>query len=152
MRSATLSLGALAVLAACFHRGEASSASGSPPASPAKGTLAIGERITEPVVALADIALSPASYANGVIATRGEVTAVCQEMGCWMELRDASGQAHVRMHGHSFFVPRSAAGHMARVQATVLARPADTECEEGAAAPGRPVARVDLDATGVELD
>jgi hypothetical protein len=116
-----------------------------------KGTLLLGERITSSVVPLADIAKNPAKFANRTVATTGTVTSVCQEMGCWMEIRDESGQAHVRMHGHSFFVPKTASGHVARVQATVLTAP-DEECTDQPPAAGKSLAKVDLDATGVELD
>ncbi len=111
------------------------------------GTLALGERITSPLVPLADIAKNPSQFQNRVFATSGKVTAVCQEMGCWMQLEDASGKAHVRMHGHTFFVPKTAPGHLARVQAT-LVKPTGgaTDCEEGKAA------KLELDATGVEID
>ena len=66
-----------------------------------------------------------------------------------MELEDASGSAHVRMHGHTFFVPKTAPGHLARVQATLVKKPAGgaDDCEEGKAS-----AKVELDATGVEID
>jgi hypothetical protein len=122
------------------------------PASPASssapaGTLAIGERITSPVVPLADIAKDPARFKDRVFATSGKITAVCQEMGCWMQLEDASGSAHVRMHGHTFFVPKTAPGHVARVQAT-LVKPAGgaDDCEVGKSA------KLEFDATGVEID
>jgi hypothetical protein len=112
--------------------------------------------VTAPLVSLADIARQPSRYADQPIATSGRVTAVCREMGCWLELADASGSAHVRIHGHSFSVPRTAPGHTARVQARVITskRSAD-ECEDeakaaGDAGPG--LARVELDATGVQID
>jgi hypothetical protein len=112
------------------------------------GTLAIGERITSPIVSLADIAKDPARFQNRVFATTGKITAVCQEMGCWMQLEDASGRAHVRMHGHTFFVPKTAPGHIARVQATLVKPTGSAEdCEEGKAS-----AKLELDATGVEID
>ena len=99
-------------------------------------------------MSLADIAKDPARFENRVFATSGKITAVCQEMGCWMQLEDASGRAHVRMHGHTFFVPKTAPGHIARVQAT-LVKPAGgaDDCEEGKAS-----AKIELDATGVEID
>jgi hypothetical protein len=113
------------------------------------GTLALGERITSPLVSLTDIAKDPARFQDRVIATSGKVTAVCREMGCWMELEDATGRAHVKMHGHTFFVPKTAPGHLARVQATLVKRAASgsDDCEEGQAS-----AKVELDATGVEID
>jgi hypothetical protein len=118
----------------------------SSPSAPA-GTLAIGERITSPIVPLADIAKDPAHFKDRVFATSGKITAVCQEMGCWMQIEDPSGSAHVRMHGHTFFVPKTAPGHVARVQAT-LVKPAGgaDDCEEGKSA------KLEFDATGVEID
>src|ERR1700722_5728309 len=111
---------ALALSLACSRSREATPAPAASASASSPGTLLLGERITSPVVPLADIAKDPARYANTTVATTGQVTAVCQEMGCWMELRDDAGQAHVRMHGHQFFVPKTAAGHVARVQATLV--------------------------------
>jgi hypothetical protein len=125
----------------------APAASASPAASAAP--LALGQPITSPLVSLSDIAHDPARYRDKVIATSGKVTSVCREMGCWMELEDASGQAHVRMHGHSFFVPKTSPGHLARVQATVVkAAGAADDCEEKSSG----MAKIELDATGVEID
>jgi hypothetical protein len=71
-------------------------------------------------------------------------------MGCWLEMHDASSQAHVRIHGHAFFVPKTAPGHTARVQARLVGG-AEEECaEHGEKKPG--LARVELEATGVEID
>jgi hypothetical protein len=147
MRIACLS--ALLLGAACSRA--STDAAGAAPSALPKSTLAIGAPISAPNVALADIAKSPASYANKVVTTTGTVTAVCQERGCWMEIRDASGQAHVRMHGHTFFVPKTASGHVARVQATVLTNP-DESCTDSPPPAPSAMARVELDATGVELD
>jgi hypothetical protein len=119
-------------------------------AAPPKGTLVLGERISLPIVPLAEIAKNPSRYEHSLVATGGKVTAVCQEMGCWMELQDESGQAHVKMHGHTFFVPKTASGHIARVQAKVLSGAVE-HCDESPP-PQNAMAHVELDATGVELD
>ena len=141
---------AIPILAACSRAADGKSAPSASASTAPRGTLALGEPIGSRLVSLADIAKSPAQYENQVVVTSGKVTAVCQEMGCWMELHDGSGQAHVRMHGHTFFVPKTASGHFARVQATVL-RGSDEECSESPS-PEHAVAKVQLDATGVELD
>jgi hypothetical protein len=75
-------------------------------------------------------------------------------MGCWMEIKDADGAAHIRMHGHAFYVPKTASGHHAKVQATIVpAKGSEEDCnEEAAKQMGHPVAKIELDATGVELD
>jgi hypothetical protein len=152
MRFAALT--ALVLLAACSHASTdapGAPASSAAPAALPKSTLAIGAPISAPDVALADIAKAPGAYANKTVTTSGKVTSVCQEKGCWMEIADASGQAHIRMHGHSFFVPKTAAGHLARVQATVLSDP-DESCTDSPPPASGPVAKVQLDATGIELD
>lgn len=153
MRRISIALGGFILLVAACSRSGASSqpspgAKASVPASPSAppGTLALGERITSPIVPLAEVAKDPARYKDRVFATSGKITAVCQEMGCWMQLEDASGSAHVRMHGHTFFVPKTAPGHVARVQGTIVQPAGDTDCEEGKSA------RLQLDATGVEID
>jgi hypothetical protein len=71
-------------------------------------------------------------------------------MGCWMEIKDATTGAHIRMHGHTFFVPKTASGHQARVQATLVASGAPAACNEPECAP-RDLSMLQLDATGVEL-
>jgi hypothetical protein len=154
MRLGLVGLAALSLPLGCSRGAVQNQPAPSPPASaPAMesapaGTLAIGERITSAIVPLADIAKNPSQFQGRVFATTGKITAVCQEMGCWMQLEDTSGRAHVRMHGHTFFVPKTAPGHIARIQAT-LVKPAGgaEDCEEGKAA-----AKLELDATGVEID
>jgi hypothetical protein len=108
-----------------------------------------------PSVALSEIASHAGSYENKVVTTSGTVTAVCQHMGCWMELKDDSGkgEAHVKMAGHEFFVPKTASGRHARVQAKVLKTDPSEECsQEASEQTGKPVAKLELEATGVELD
>jgi hypothetical protein len=145
---------ALAAAIGCSRPNAQTTQRATPPPSSAStpvGTLALGERITSPLVPLADIAKHPDRFPSGIVATSGKITAVCKEMGCWMELVDASGQAHVKMHGHTFFVPRTAPGHIARVQAHIVPKGGDDDCTEEA--PNQSgVARVELDATGVEID
>ena len=67
-------------------------------------------------------------------------------------MKDEHGFAHIRMHGHSFFVPKTASGHHARVQATIVRADDETECDEKSGDAGKAMTRVELDATGIELD
>jgi len=117
------------------------------PASAAPATF--GEKISATdTVKLSDIAKNPGSFKGKAIATTGTVTAVCQERGCWMALKDdGGGTATVRMHGHSFFVPRSSSGKHARVQGSVVLVKDGKECDDMTAQG----AELELDATGVEL-
>ncbi|HEY4239547.1 MAG TPA: DUF4920 domain-containing protein [Kofleriaceae bacterium] len=107
-----------------------------------------------PTVALADVMKDPAKYKGQAFVTTGTVTAVCQEMGCWMEIKDATGQAHIKMAGEAFSVPKDSAGKTARVQGTLTdVKGNDAECAgEAAKATGKEVAKLQLEATGVEIN
>ena len=123
-----------------------------------KSNLALGAPIPggAPTVSLADVAKNPGAYRGKSITTTGTVTSVCQNMGCWMEIKDEQSQAHIKMAGHNFFVPKTAAGHKAKITATLVPSADDdeeTECnQEAQKQMGHKVAKLQLEATGVELD
>lgn len=113
-----------------------------------------GASITEKTsTPLATLLEDPTKFGGKTVRTEGVVTAVCQSMGCWMEIGDDTGQIHIRMAGHSFFVPKKSSGHRAIVQGTVVA-PEELACGDGcrehAGDPGK-MAKVELEATGVEF-
>jgi hypothetical protein len=142
--------GLVVSIAGCNSKAPASSA---PPAtSAAASRVKLGAPIRAgKSVPLASIAKDTAQYANTSVTTEGRVVAVCQAMGCWMEIADTNGEAHVRMSGHSFFIPKSAAGRRAVVEGTVLPKPDNGECEQEAAEATGKTVKIELDATGVEL-
>ncbi len=162
MRRSLLVLVMLA-LAAC-DMGKTSEPAKPAPTATAEGALHLGAPIGSSAqkVALTDVAKNPDAYVGKTFATTGTVTAVCQHMGCWMEIKDDSGEAHVKMAGHAFFVPKTAAGHKATVLATLVKNDADEACgddgdkKQGCKAEaekqlGRPLAKLELVAQGVEL-
>jgi len=148
----------LAAVAACTPSSPAPSSGGTsaPPAASAAPKNVLGQAIpaNAPDVPLASIAKEPKAFVGKTITTTGTVTSVCQHMGCWMEIKDEVTQAHVSMAGHGFFVPKTASGRKARVQGTLTSAPdEESECnEEAAKQMGKPVAKLQLEATGVELD
>jgi hypothetical protein len=113
----------------------------------------ITEKTSTPLTSLVE---QPTKYADKTVRTEGVVTAVCKSMGCWMEIGDDTGQVHVNMAGHSFFVPKTASGHRAIVQGKLLAPDQDMACSDGcrehdhAGEPGQ-LAKVSFEATGVEF-
>jgi hypothetical protein len=147
----------------------------SPAPSPTKadeGALRLGSPIEASAekVALTDVAKNPSAFVGKKFATTGTVTAVCQHMGCWMEIKDDSGEAHIKMAGHAFFVPKTASGRKARVLATLVKSEEQGACgdegmhaaggggggkkgcrAEAEAQLGRPLAKLELVADGVEL-
>ena len=141
----------------------------------ATGALRLGAPIEPSAqsVVLADIAKSPSAYVGKTFTTTGTVTAVCQHKGCWMEIKDDASEAHIKMAGHAFLVPTTASGRKARVLAKLVKAENQGMCEgeghEGMAAAGngagekrgcraeaeaqlgRPLAKLELVADGVEL-
>lgn len=128
--------------------------------APAKTPLdktKFGSAITETeVTPLTKLVSEADAYADKVVRTEGTVTSVCQSKGCWMQLSDANGVAHVKFAGYGFFVPKNSSGHRAVVQGKVLKSQVD-ECsakdgcrEKGEKESGQ-VAKLDFEATGVEF-
>ena len=123
-------------------------------APPVAGRMGQPIAATLPVVALAAVVKDPAAYKGKPFVTSGTVTAVCQSMGCWMEIKDDASEAHIKMAGEKFFVPKTSAGHKARVQGTLTeVTGGDAECaKEASEQTGKQVATLQLEATGVEID
>lgn len=92
----------------------------------------------------------PAQFTSKTVRTEGVVVAVCKNKGCWMELSDEAGLAHVKMAGHSFFVPRDSSGHRAVIQGRVVNAPKD-HCTEEAEEQTGAVAKVEIEASAVEF-
>lgn len=106
------------------------------------------------VTTLDAIVAEPAKFAQKTIKTEGTVTAVCQHMGCWMEIGADDKLAHVKMAGHSFFVPKTATGHHAIVEGQLSdAGGSGGACmHEGKdSCAGNADAKVQLEATGVQF-
>jgi Domain of unknown function (DUF4920) len=146
-------------LGACSKEAPPGTATKDVPAPVVLKNLTLGAPIpaTAPVVALSDVAKNPAAYDGKSITTTGTVTAVCQSMGCWMEIKDDASQAHIKMAGHGFFVPKTASGHKAKVMATVSTEDdscGEDDCKQKAAKDAKDgkLAKLQLVATGVELD
>lgn len=106
------------------------------------------------IVALATVLANASQYADQVVRTEGQVSQVCQKMGCWIELT-AEGATPVRvpMAGHSFFLPREAAGKAAVVEGTVKVKALTEEERAHYAAEGAQAVdqAVSIEATSVVI-
>ncbi|HEY4116919.1 MAG TPA: DUF4920 domain-containing protein [Byssovorax sp.] len=151
---------AVVALVACGRGPEPVAEAEGPKAQPAAATTPapkpaekrkFGGDVTEQTSTPLDaLVKTPEKFTAKTVRTEGKVSAVCQHMGCWMEIADASGKAHIKMAGHSFFVPKDAAGHHAVVQGTVM--PGDKDhCTEEAAEQTGGVAKVEIEANAIEL-
>jgi len=113
-----------------------------------------------PFVALTEIQKDPKSFAGKKVRTRGEIVAVCQNAGCWADIKPEGGAAaviptHVSMHDHAFLLPKTSKSRIAEVEGTLAVRElTQSECDhynsEGASlVAGAPV--LSVDASGVVL-
>jgi hypothetical protein len=137
------------------HEGHGSHDGQPQPRPLADGSQAFGGDIdaAAETVTLASILASPDQFAGKTVKTQGEITQVCQRMGCWMELRGEPNTPAIRvpMAGHGFFLPRDVAGRRATVQGAVEVRELSEDDarhleEEGAQAARQ---RVGIQATAV---
>lgn len=137
-------------------RGSAGGSKGGVQQATAAGVKALdktkfGQPITETsTVPLPSIVKDPSQFASKTVRTEGMVSAVCQSMGCWMQIADTSGKAHIKMAGHSFFVPKESAGHRAVVQGKVTTGPQAPACGNDSCG-NQEVTQIEIEATGVEL-
>ncbi len=103
---------------------------------------------------LASLVAAPTKFAGQTVKTEGVVKAVCKSAGCWMEIGDESGRAHIKMAGHSFYVPKNCDGHRAVVQGKVKEGAPQNECGSKDSCGGEDngaLAKLEIEATGVEF-
>jgi hypothetical protein len=86
----------------------------------------LGKPLTlkEPV-SISALLAHPDDYAGKTVLVKGKISAVCQMMGCWMDLTDAGGKQRIHIDvGHgSFQIPKDVVGK------TVLAEGRFTKSE-----------------------
>ena len=108
------------------------------------------------LTALADVTAAPERFKDQVIKTDGEIARVCQAMGCWMELRATADAQPVRvpMAGHSFFLPKDAAGRHATIEGRVTLQELTPEARAHLAGEGAVAvaSALSIAATGVVID
>ena len=69
--------------------------------------------VKEPVT-LAALMDHPDSYVGKTVQVRGKITAVCQMMGCWMELKNDAGQSvRIKVEDGDIVFPKDSAGKVA---------------------------------------
>jgi hypothetical protein len=79
------------------------------------GETKLGKPLTvkEPMP-IATVLAKPGDYVGKTIAVKGKISEVCQEMGCWMELTNESGQAiKIQVNHGDLEFPKDGAGKMA---------------------------------------
>lgn len=103
-------------------------------------------------VNLADVLAQPE---NGkAVRLEGTVEKVCQNMGCWIELKQGDSTIHVAMKGHSFGLPKDSAGRKVVLEGKVVVAEPDADQVEHLQSEGAGEAAasdISIEASGVEL-
>lgn len=76
-----------------------------------------------PVVPLAELLAKPEAYENKQITTSGNVRQVCQQRGCWAEIRESATSEgktmRVTFKGYLFFLPKDSKGANVKIEGQV---------------------------------
>jgi hypothetical protein len=68
-------------------------------------------------VAIAALLARPASFVGKTVQVTGKITAVCQEMGCWMYLADDQGRKiRIKVNDGEIVFPKDGAGRTATAE------------------------------------
>jgi Domain of unknown function (DUF4920) len=92
--------------------------------------------------------------AGKAVRLEGTIEKVCENKGCWLELKQGAQSVHVTFAGYSFFVPKDSAGQPVALEGRVVvkeARPKDVEHKQAEGAGPSVAAKVSIEATGVEI-
>ena len=97
---------------------------------------AYGEALTlTEVTEISDILAKPSDYLGRRVLVEGEVVAVCEEKGCWMDLQtEDESQIQIKVPDDVIVFPVSARGRTALVEGIVEQRQLTAEQVRGAAA------------------
>jgi len=84
----------------------------------------------------------------------GTIEKVCQNKGCWLELKQGAKAVHVTFAGYSFFVPKDSAGMPVTLEGRVVVKEpkaSDVEHEQAEGAGPAAASAVSIEATGVQI-
>ena len=103
----------------------------------------VGESIgSRPIHAFAELDASPTDFFDQTLLVQARVTAVCQSMGCWMQVEDGGHTAMVRWEsgcGGKYAFPEAAVGQEVLIQGSFYPKvisDADVEHLQGEAGEG----------------
>lgn len=69
-----------------------------------------------------DVVKNPGKYKHKEILIEGIVENVCQNKGCWMEIKQGKDKLRVEFKDYSFFVPYDSKGKKVRIQGKIERR------------------------------
>ena len=103
-------------------------------------------------VTLQDVLAKP--EAGKLVRLEGTIDKVCQNKGCWLELKQQAASVHVTFENYGFFVPKDSMGKPAILEGRVVVKqptPEDIAHLKAEGAGDTVAAKVSIEATGVEI-
>jgi len=97
----------------------------------AAGQWMFGADMTDAmVVSVTELNENPAAYAGKTVRIEGQVSSVCKNMGCWVEVQGAEGgKIMVASENHDVFVPRNSEGKAIVVEGMFTETPGEGDAE-----------------------
>ena len=92
--------------------------------------------------------------AGKLVRLEGTIDKVCQNKGCWLELKQQAASVHVTFENYGFFVPKDSMGKPAILEGRVVVKqptPEDIAHLKAEGAGETVAAKVSIEATGVEI-
>jgi hypothetical protein len=104
-----------------------------------------------PPGSLQDVLVKPEQ--GKLVRLEGTIDTLCQNKGCWLELKQGTQSVHVTFEAYSFFVPKDSMGKPCVLEGRVMVKEPMPEEVAHKKAEGAAVAekRVSIEATGVEI-
>lgn len=85
-----------------------------------------GDGVTlEKATPIADLMAAPESFEGQTVRVEGEVNAVCENMGCWMMLKDGAAEVRIKVQDGVIVFPLEAIGQPAVAQGEVTVKSMD---------------------------
>ena len=103
-------------------------------------------------VLLQDVLAKP--EAGRVVRLEGTIEKVCQNKGCWLELKQRAASVHVTFENYGFFVPKDSMGKPVVLEGKVVVKQPTPENVAHLKAEGAGEtagAKVSIEATGLEI-
>jgi hypothetical protein len=103
-------------------------------------------------VSLQDVLARP--EAGQLVRLEGTIDKVCQNKGCWLELKQQAASVHVTFESYGFFVPKDSMGKPVVLEGRVVVKqptPEDVAHLKAEGAGASVAAKVSIEATGVEI-
>ena len=103
-------------------------------------------------VLLQDVLAKP--EAGKVVRLEGTIEKVCQNKGCWLELKQRAASVHVTFENYGFFIPKDSMGKPVVLEGKVVVKqpaPEDVAHLKAEGAGETAGAKVSIEATGVEI-